>query len=88
MPLRERRLLDKDKEIRKLKSSLGHYFNKCIDIGLENEILKRQLSIAINKLELMKNHYSQAKQGPQKEFVSLIEITLDEIRSLEQKEEK
>ena len=80
---RERRILDKDKEIRKLKSSLGHYFNKCIDIGMENEILKRQLSIAINKLELMKNHYSQAKQGPWKEFVTIIDITLDEIRELD-----
>lgn len=83
MPSRERKLLDKDKEIRKLKSSLGHYFNRCIDLGLDNEILKRQLSIAMNKLELMKNHYSQAKQGPCKEFVAIINITLDEIKELD-----
>lgn len=82
MPSRERRILDKDKEIRKLKSSLGHYFNRCIDLGLDNEILKRQLSIAMNKLELIKNHYSQAKQGPWKEFVDIINITLDEIREV------
>lgn len=89
MPSRERRILDKDKEIRKLKKTAGHYFTCTINGAIENEklkqeniILKRQLAIAINKLELMKSHFGQAKQGPWVEIASIVEIILDEIRGI------
>jgi len=51
MPSRERRLLDKDKEIRKLKNNLGHYFTNSVVLGIKNEKLKQQLHIAVEALK-------------------------------------
>ena len=55
MPSRERRLLDKDKEIRKLKNNLGHYFTNSIVLGIKNEILKQQLKIATDALKYIQD---------------------------------
>ena len=43
MSSRERRLLDKDKEIRKLKGIAGHYFTCTINSAIKNEKLKQEL---------------------------------------------
>lgn len=51
----ERRLLDKDKEIRKLKSTLGHYFNCSIDNAIKNYKLKQEIKRYRAALELIKN---------------------------------
>lgn len=50
MASRERRILDKDKEIRKLKSSLGHYFTQTMCLAFENDKLKKKLEIAMTCL--------------------------------------
>lgn len=47
MSSRERRLLDKDKEIRKLKSTAGHYFNCTIDGAIKIYKLEKALDVAI-----------------------------------------
>lgn len=64
MPSRERRLLDKNKEIRKLKNNLGHYFTNCCVLGVKNEILKQQLKIAIDKLKGIKSYYDDSYADP------------------------
>lgn len=81
MSSRERRILDKDKEIRKLKSSLGHYFSCTIDGAIkihkleqELECKKKQLNLALNCLN-----------GVIKDF-PWVKRTLDEIKALEQKD--
>ena len=51
MTSRERRLLDKDKEIRKLKGTAGHYFTCTISAAIENEKLKQELADTKKKLE-------------------------------------
>lgn len=52
MPSRERRLLDKDKEIRKLKGTAGHYFTCTINSAIENEKLKQELDRTKKKLDI------------------------------------
>ena len=51
MSSRERRLLDKDKEIRKLKSTAGHYFACTINGAIENEKLKQELETTRKALD-------------------------------------
>ena len=88
MSSRERRLLDKDKEIRKLKGTVGHYFTCTINGAIENEKLKQELittrkalDIAVDALkEINKNafltDYAQ----------SVLDKALAKITALEQKE--
>ena len=52
MKSRERRLLDKDKEIRKLKGTAGHYFTCTISAAIENEKLKQELADTKKKLDI------------------------------------
>lgn len=84
MPSRERRLLDKDKEIRKLKNNLGHYFTNCCVLGVKNEILKQQLKIATDALKTIKG-----KHDPRCAVYHIDEKTaydaLEQIEALEQK---
>ena len=53
MSSRERRLLDKDKEIRKLKSTAGHYFNCTIDGAIKIYKLKKALDVAVDALKII-----------------------------------
>lgn len=55
MPSRERRILDKDKEIRKLKSGLGHYFSCTINGAIKNHKLEQEIKRYRAALELIKN---------------------------------
>lgn len=71
MASRERRILDKDKEIRKLKSSLGHYFTNSMVLSLENYTLKKQLNLALDCLNGVIKDLPWVKR------------TLDEIKELD-----
>lgn len=55
MSSRERRLLDKDIEIRKLQGELKHYKTCFFSCVLEKDRLKKQLEIAVDALEAIKN---------------------------------
>lgn len=81
MPSRERRLLDKDKEIRKLKCNLGHYFTNSVVLGIKNEILKQQLKIATDALKYIQD--GNLGFSPAMDFA---EKALEQITELEQKE--
>lgn len=55
MPSRERRILDKDKEIRKLKGTLRHYFTCSINSAIKNSKLEQEIKRYRAALELIKN---------------------------------
>ena len=59
MSSRERRLLDKDKEIRKLKGTAGHYFACTINGAIENEKLKQELIRTRKALDVIKKEMSK-----------------------------
>lgn len=66
MPSRERRMLDKDKEIRKLKSTAGHYFNCTIDGAIKIYKLKKALDVAVNALKSIQEYGAIAMSELQK----------------------
>lgn len=91
MPSRERRLLDKDKEIRKLKNNLGHYFTNCCVLGVKNEILKQQLKIATDVLKLSRDiavitSVARGLEPKEDEINIAITKALEQITALEQKD--
>lgn len=71
MPSRECRILDKDKEIRKLKGALGHYFTNSMVWAFENDTLKKQLALALDCLNGVIKDLPWVKR------------TLDEIKELD-----
>ena len=83
MPSRERRILDKDKEIRKLKSSLGHYFSCTIDGAIKIHKLEQELEFKKKQLNLALT----CMNGVIKDL-PWVKRTLAEITALEQKDEK
>lgn len=86
MPSRERRLLDKDKEIRKLKNNLGHYFTNCCVLGVKNEILKQQLKIATDALKRIESTKWYDSMSSYEEMTFIAMKTLEQITALEQKD--
>lgn len=89
MQSRERRLLDKDKEIRKLKCNLGHYFTNSVVLGIKNEILKQQLKIATDALKLFDSgQYTPQPDsyGLKTDASRLARKALEQITELEQKD--
>ena len=92
MPSRERRLLDKDKEIRKLKNNLGHYFTNCCVLGVKNEILKQQLKIATDALKWIAYDENDEQDGLEEfaisQRVKKADEAINEITALEQKDVK
>lgn len=83
MPSRERRILDKDKEIRKLKGTLGHYFTCTIDGAIKIHKLEQELECKKKQLNLALD----CMNGVIKDL-SWVKRTLDEITALEQKDTK
>lgn len=85
MPLKERRILDKDKEIRKLKKTAGHYFTCTIDSAIKNEKLKQELvrtkkalDIAEEALKWIDETY-ELGMGYEAEIRGKCELALEEI---------
>ena len=78
MPSRERRILDKDKEIRKLKSSLGHYFTCTIDSAIKIHKLEQELECKKKQLNLALT----CMNGVMKDLPWVKRI-LDEIKELD-----
>ena len=83
MPSRERRILDKDKEIRKLKSAVGHYFTCTIDGAIKIHKLEQELECKKKQLNLALD----CMNGVIKDL-PWVKRTLDEITALEQKDIK
>lgn len=92
MPSRERRLLDKDKEIRKLKNNLGHYFTNSIVLGIKNEILKQQLKIATDALKWIAYDENDEQDGLEEfaisQMVEKASKALEQINELKEKKMK
>ena len=100
MSSRERRLLDKDKEIRKLKGTAGHYFTCTINGAIENEKLKQELDRTRKALEIAKNAINSAADhniincvargiDPRTDDVSVTLCNaLEQITALEQKDKR
>lgn len=55
MPSRERRLLDKDKEIRKLQGELKHYKTCFFSCVFDLDRTKKQLETAVSALKYIQN---------------------------------
>lgn len=78
MPSKERRILDKDKEIRKLKSSLGHYFTCTIDGAIKIHKLEQELECKKKQLNLALDCLNGVING-----LPWVKRTLEEIKELD-----
>lgn len=78
MPSRERRILDKDKEIRKLKGTLGHYFTCTINGAIKIHKLEKELECKKKQLALALDCINGIIKD-----LPWVKRTLDEIKELD-----
>jgi hypothetical protein len=80
MSSRERRLLDKDIEIRKLQGELKHYKTCFFSCVFEKDRTRKALDVAVDTLNYLR------RTNPICYQMECIEKALEEITALEQKE--
>lgn len=61
--------------------------DKIAHLETELKLARMQLKVVNTKLDTIKQHYSQAKQGPWKEFVTFIDIIQKEMELENESEE-
>lgn len=82
MSSRERRLLDKDIEIRKLQGELKHYKTCFFSCVFEKDRTKKQLDVAVDALKQIREINIFLPQ------IQMIDNALEQITTLEQKDVK
>lgn len=91
MSSRERRLLDKNIEIRKLQGELKHYKTCFFSCVLEKERTRKALDIAVDALKdnLSQANFTQMLDASRFHCIrTKCELALEQITALEQKDVK
>ena len=81
MPSRERRLLDKNIEIRKLQSELKHYKTQFFVAVVEKDKMQKALDVAVDALKWINETY-ELGMGYEAEIKGKCESAIEQIESI------